>query len=67
MKDFAVLIAAFWPGIAEVLVAFCIGFFIWGQVRPAKRRVAMKAMWICVALAFLFDLPLVWLLTQPAP
>ena len=55
------LLGLFWPIIMEALVVCCAGFFIWGLLQPAKRRVALKAIWVSVALGGLLSLLLVFL------
>ena len=53
----------FWPVIMEVLVVCMIGIFIWGLLRPLRRRVLVKALWGLGALAVLVALsPLVFFL-----
>jgi hypothetical protein len=58
MKNAAVVIGMFWAELMMALLVCCVGFFIWGLVRPSERRAALTAIRISAALAFALTLSL---------
>jgi hypothetical protein len=56
MMKYLVLTVIAWPEIMLAVLFCSVAFFIWGQVQPAKRRVALKAIWICAAFGVLYSL-----------